>query len=366
MNIAINCRILNERLGGPFRYTLNLIRELAEIDKENHYFLLLPKDFQFNFELPENFKKVILKTHSRIIFDYWHIPRFSHRSPIDFFIFPKNTFGFFVKGKKLPVFHDIIYYEKNLPFKEFKFFDHLHHTLMIRYAKNHSFLNIAVSHFTAERMKTLLKIPENKICVFTEGVESSFQSKIGAEKKSALIEKYGLKLPFLFYSGSLSPRKNMLNVLKAFLLIQNEIPHNIYFTAGYSWKDNEIIDFIKKNHLEQRVIKLGHLSEEELAAMYQLADLYLYPSLYEGFGLPILEAQACGCPVLTSSLTSCPEIAGEGALLVNPYDFNEMAQGIQAVIDNPELKNQLIQRGFENYQRYSWKKMAENYLELFR
>jgi glycosyltransferase involved in cell wall biosynthesis len=365
MIIAINCRILSERPGGGHRYTVNLIKELSKIDQSNEYLLLLKKDYLPDFPLPDNFKKIIFPTKSKIIFDYWYIPRFSRKHNIDYFIFPKNTFSPFVRGNKIPIFHDIIYFEKDIKFREFKFFDHLHHKIMIRYAKIKSFLNFTVSEFTADRMKKLLKIPEKKIRIFKEAVESSFRVIDNKEMKEKLIKRLNLSFPFLFYSGSLSPRKNMLNVLRAFNSIKDKIPHNLYFTAGDSWKDNDISIYVQKHRLESRVIKLGFLSEEELILMYNIAGIYLYPSLYEGFGLPILEAQACGCPVITSNMSSCPEIAGDAAYLVDPRSVDQIAQAILSVASDEKLRAELIQKGFLNCQQYSWSKMAREFLEVF-
>jgi glycosyltransferase involved in cell wall biosynthesis len=197
-------------------------------------------------------------------------------------------------------------------------------------------------------------------------VENNFKPSTDERKKKMFINKFNVHLPFFFYSGSLSPRKNMLNLLKAFLLINAEIPHNIYFTGGDSWRDNDVSRFIKDNGLENRVVRLGYLSEEELVIAYSLAECYLYPSLYEGFGLPILEAQACGCPVLTSTVSSCPEIAGNAALLVDPNSPKSIAQAMMRIISEKGLRRDLQNKGFKNCARYSWRRAAEELILLFQ
>ncbi|NMB64897.1 MAG: glycosyltransferase family 4 protein, partial [Spirochaetes bacterium] len=306
MEIAINARVLNERKGGPYRYTINILRELSKIDRVNTYYILLYNDYQFDFEMPNNFNIIVKKTNSKVYFDYVYLPLFSKKHNIDIWFFPKNTFSPMIKGKKIPVFHDIVYFEKDLHFREFKFFDNLHHSIMIPINGKIADINIAVSEFTASRMKELLHIPEYKIKIIKEGVEEIFAVIKDKKKLNAVKEKLGLSMPFFFYSGSLSPRKNMLTVLQSFKKVEDTIPHMLYYTGGYSWLDNEVIAYIKNNNLESRVIKLGYVSDEDLVVLYNLADCYLYPSLYEGFGLPILEAQACGCPVITSTVSSCP------------------------------------------------------------
>ena len=365
MNIGINARVLNERKGGPYRYTVNVIRELSNIDTKNTYFIFLYDDYEFNFILPSNFKKVIFKIKSKLVFDYIILPLYSYFHLVDIWLFPKNTFSPFIRGKKVPVFHDIVYFEKELTFREFNYFDNLHHRIMIPINAKCSAINISVSDFTALRMKELLNIPPHKIKVIKEGVEENFKIIDNKDFLQFIVKKYNLKMPFFFYAGSLSPRKNMLNVLKAFNLIKDAIPHTIYYTGGYSWRDNEVLRYITDNNLEKRVIKLGYVSDEELVALYNLADCYLYPSIYEGFGLPILEAQACGCPVITSTVSSCPEVAGDAALLVNPYDVSQIADAMLRIAKDKKLKKQLKEKGFNNVRKYSWLVCARTMLQLF-
>lgn len=365
MKIAINARVLTERQGGPYRYTVNILHQLSKIDTKNIYYVILNNKYNFDFELPENFKVIVYKIKSKIIFDYIFMPLISYKLSPDVLLFPKNTFSPLVKGKKIPVFHDIIYFEKELNIKEFKFFDNLHHYMMIPVSAKFAAVNLAVSDFTASRMIKLLNINPATIKIIKEGVESKFKKITEKKLLDNVIKKYNLKFPFFFYSGSLSPRKNMLRVLQAFNAIKDQIPHNIYYTGGYSWKDNEVYDYIKKSNLENRVIKLGFLSDEELVCMYNLADCYLYPSLYEGFGLPILEAQACGCPVITSNISSCPEVAGNGAILVDPYNINDIANAMKLISKNKNLRREIIRKGYINKSNYSWKTSAYELLKLF-
>lgn len=138
----------------------------------------------------------------------------------------------------------------------------------------------------------------------------------------------------------------------------------MYITGLKNWNSDEIFPYIEKN-LKGRVKILGYISEEELIAFYQIAEIYIYPSLYEGFGLPILEAQACGCPVLTSSETSCPEVAGKGALIVNPYSVDSIADGIYSILDNSRMRKKLINAGYENLKRFSWSKTTSLIIKSF-
>lgn len=365
MKIAINARVLNERHGGPARYTLNLIRELTAIDRDNRYEILMYDRKDFPFTLPENVTVRVVPIRSKIFFDYLYLPIYSWRHRPDIFLFPKNTFSPLVRGKKIPVYHDIVYFEK-VDFREFKFFDNLHHRLMIPVAARFSWIDLTVSEFTASRMRELLGIRPEKIRVVKEGVENHFARISDKERLASTEKKLGLIRPFFFYAGSLSPRKNMLNLIKAFARIKHECPHRIYVTGGDSWRDTEVFHAIESEGLSNRVIRLGYIDEEDLVAMYNMAEAYLYPSLYEGFGLPILEAQACGCAVITSNRSSCPEVAGDGALYVDPLDIDDMAEAMLRIIRDEHLRKRLIEAGFANCARYSWRATAEGVLAIFQ
>lgn len=364
MKIAINGRVLNERHGGPARYTLNVIRELAALDQVNQYYLLMYDSRDFDFSLPDNFTVTVVPIRSKLFFDYCYLPFFSWRNRIDLFLFPKNTFSPLVRGKKVPVYHDIVYFE-DFDFREFKYFDNLHHRIMIPVAARFSWRDLTVSDFTASRMRELLNIRKDKIRVVKEGVEPHFRKITDKKKLDGIIRKYNLRLPFFFYAGSLSPRKNMLNLLQAFMTVRDRIPHTIYFTGGDSWLDSDVSRTIIENNLRERVIKLGYISEEDLVLMYNLADCYLYPSFYEGFGLPILEAQACGCPVITSTVSSCPEVAGKGAVYVDPHSVDDIAAAMISIVKDKKLKAAVIKNGTANCRKYTWKETARQILELF-
>jgi len=137
----------------------------------------------------------------------------------------------------------------------------------------------------------------------------------------------------------------------------------LYITGSLTWGADNIQAYIAEK-LKDRVVILGYVEEEELMSLYSLAEMFLYPSLCEGFGLPILEAQACGCPVLTSNVTACPEVAGDGAHIVNPYSVEEIQAGMLKILQDEEYKHKLITRGFENIKRFSWKKTAEEILKV--
>ncbi|MFW6025682.1 MAG: glycosyltransferase family 4 protein [Candidatus Woesearchaeota archaeon] len=167
------------------------------------------------------------------------------------------------------------------------------------------------------------------------------------------MSKYSINKPFIFYVGSDVGRKNIKRLAKSFNSIEKQIPHELILAGN-----------IRRQYNSQRIKKIGYVNNEDLVQLYNQADLYVYPSLYEGFGLPILEAQACGCPVLTSNVTSMPEVAGYGAHIVNPYSEKEIAEGMEKILNDKKYREELIKKGFENVKRFSWEKTARDILKV--
>ena len=165
-------------------------------------------------------------------------------------------------------------------------------------------------------------------------------------------------VPYFFYCGSLSPRKNILRVLRAFHRIKDRIPHHFYICTGVSWNDEPVLAYAR-GHLADRLSFLGYGRTDKLVALYSHADAFVFPSLYEGFGLPILEAQACGCPVLTSNRTSCPEVAGDAALVVDAEDESAIAEAMLTLALDPSKRDALRAKGHKNVRRYSWRRSVE-------
>lgn len=361
--IIINCRILNKRHGGPKRFLMNLLKGLAKKDSINEYVLVLDKQLSFNLELPSNFSFIVLDTKSRFIYEYISLPLFTNKYKPDIFIVTDPCYSPLIKAKKITVYHDIIYFEKDQK-REFNFFDNLHHRIMIPICGKMSNLNVCVSKFTQSRVVELLGLKNTK--VLYEDVDDVFSSsEFNEGAQQMILNKYGIKKPYLFYVGSLSPRKNVERIIDAFLLIKNHLPINLYLVGGYSWNDSIIRKTLLKNNQDDRIKKIGFIDEVDLPVIYNQADMFVYPSLYEGFGLPILESQSSGCALITSNTGAMKEIAGEGALLIDPYSERDIASAISELYLNSELKDHLIKSGKENLKRFSWTAFTEEFIKTY-
>ncbi|MCP3177589.1 glycosyltransferase family 4 protein [Desulfuromonas sp. KJ2020] len=180
-----------------------------------------------------------------------------------------------------------------------------------------------------------------------------------------LRERLHLPSRFVLFVGSIEPRKNLLRLLQAYQLLSDRLRREVKLVlAGFrGWENREVMAILKK--LEGDVHYLGYVTEQDLAALYNLADLFVYPSLYEGFGLPPLEAMACGCPVLVSRIASLPEVCGEAAAYLDPENVEEMTAELTRLLEDGTARGQLATKGLERAQLFSWERSAREHLAVF-
>lgn len=349
--------------GGVTRVINNLLKEF---DLRKDYIFYLFTDEKNYLKKFKNVKVVYIKKSNKIFWDYLKILPQLKKNKVDCMIYPKNiipTSHLIFNFKKYNIINDLAYFKKDL--NAYKFWDTLYMKSLMKFSCKISDKTISISESTKKDLVEILKINPQKIQTVYLAVEDNF----GIIKNKKILEKikdkYKLKQPFIFYCGSISPRKNVLRMLKSFNKIKDEIPHNFYLTGRAEWGGVEFADYIEKNNLQERVGKIGFVDEEDLPALYNLADIFLFPSLYEGFGLPILESQVCGCPVITSNISSMPEVAkDDNAILVNPYNEKEISQAILKIVKSRDFKEKIIKKGQENVKNFSWAKTAGAILKL--
>jgi glycosyltransferase involved in cell wall biosynthesis len=222
---------------------------------------------------------------------------------------------------------------------------------------------IAVSEYTKHELEHVLGLPESKISVVYQGVDHErFHPDLAEAKLRAVRNKYGLPGDFILYIGTLEPRKNLAGLLAAWEHVKSDIPLVIAGKPG--WKFRAIFNAANKSKKQRKVYFLGFVEERDKPYLLKLARVFAFPSLYEGFGLPVLEAMAVGTPVVTSSVTSLPEVAGDGALLVNPYNQDELSFALDTLTEDERLREQLIQRGLKRAEFFAWDKTAQQTLAV--
>ncbi|MEM2592743.1 MAG: glycosyltransferase family 1 protein [Thermofilaceae archaeon] len=227
---------------------------------------------------------------------------------------------------------------------------------------------IAVSECTKRDAVRAYGIPEEKITVIYEGVSPRFRPA-DPEAVQAVRAKYGLPEHFILYVGTIEPRKNLVALLEAYAaILTRNTQHAIrlVIVGKKGWLYEGFFRRLRELGLEERVHFTGYVPDEDLPALYSAADLFVFPSLYEGFGLPVLEAMACGVPVVCSNTSSLPEVAGDAALLVNPTDVQALAAAIERALTDEALRASLRARGMERARRFTWEETALRTLKVYQ
>lgn len=224
---------------------------------------------------------------------------------------------------------------------------------------------ITVSAHAAEETVCLLGVAREKIRVVYHGVDPIFRP-LPPDEVAAFRTRRGLPERFVLFVGTLEPRKNLVRLIEAFARSGADADTALVLAGARGWYDEEIFATVERSGLSARVHFPGYVPNDELPLWYNAAEVFAYPSLYEGFGLPVLEAQACGTPVLTSSISALPEAAGDGALMVDPYNVEAIADGLRRLLTDPTLRETFRQRGLEHAARFSWPRTAAETVAVYQ
>jgi glycosyltransferase involved in cell wall biosynthesis len=228
---------------------------------------------------------------------------------------------------------------------------------------------LADSQNTAHDLAELWGVPAGKVSVLYSGVESRFRPVTDGAELARVRGRYDLPQSFIFTVGTLQPRKNYERLIRAFRQLWTAPEghsHRLVVAGGNGWLYESIFDSVQELGLDQGVLFPGFVDDADLPALYTLADLFVFPSLYEGFGLPVLEAMACGTPVVCSDASSLPEVAGDAALLVDPLDVEGWTQAMGQALNDEELRRRLVARGLAQARRFTWERAAGELQRLCR
>ncbi len=234
-----------------------------------------------------------------------------------------------------------------------------------RYVRRRAGLFIAISEFTKQEIIEILNISEERVRVVPMACPESLRRVDDPAVLAAMRRKYGLAERYILFVGNSNPRKNLKRMIRAFDLLkeQSRIPHQLVIAGGQGWKFDRAKAMDGVAH--QKDVKfIGFVPDADMPALYSAASLFAFPTLYEGFGLPVLEAQACGVPVLTSNRSALPETGGSGALYIDPYHVADICSGMRGILENASLSEQLVSQGYKNLERFSWKESAKRLDEI--
>nr|MBC7244955.1 glycosyltransferase family 4 protein [Chloroflexota bacterium] len=227
---------------------------------------------------------------------------------------------------------------------------------------------IAISASTAQDLHRFFDVPATKITVIFPGVDSAYHPIQDASVLNNFRHRCNLPERFILFVGTLEPRKNLLTLLKAYAHFKQQTKTNykLVLAGSVGWLCQPLFTAVEELGLQNEVLFPGFIPEDDLPLWYNTADVFVYPSLYEGFGLPPLEAMACGTPVIVSNASSLPEVVGNAALLVDPHNPDEWANALSLLCNNAQLRFDLASRGPEQAQQFSWSRMARETIQIYR
>lgn len=361
---------------GVGTYSHELVKNLSFLDKKNNY-LLFPF---FHHIFDPDFKKIKAPDNAenmQVMFDLlpkewaeylWKkswIPREKFLNNLDLihvttFVTPPNY-----KGKLVTTIYDVTF--KTYP--EFHTPANVHHCDSgTRTAVERADAIITISQNSKKDIVEIYKCSPEKIHVTLLGYEEKFKPCSDEAKKLAIKNKYQIKNNFLLSVGTIEPRKNLLGTLRAYLSLPEKLRDNlsIIVAGNKGWLNSQLFSFVEENNLKDKVKFLGFVDENDLPTLYSLATIFIYPSFYEGFGLPVIEAMAGGCPVICSNTSSLPEVAGNAAELIDPYNQSQFNQALKNLLTDEKKREKMREKGLKHCRDFSWRKCARQTLDIYQ
>jgi glycosyltransferase involved in cell wall biosynthesis len=372
LHIVIDARRIRDF--GIGTYIRSLVHALSAIDSTNQYTLVSASgDVRTLAGLPENFRSAIYRRSDSAWLDHVAFPFYLRGLSPDLVHIPVNQVPLMMIRPYVVTIHDMA----SLLFGEERSNLRMQlHRFRFRRGLERARRVIAVSEATKRDVENMFAIPAERICRVYNAPDPGFLSSgapSGSEEQLRILERYQIDYPFLLYAGNIRRHKNIPRLIEAFAVVRDKL------TSHPKYKDLRLViigdtisqypavrQAVIKSRVEQTVRFLGFVPFDTLRCFYEYASGFVFPSRYEGFGLPPLEAMACGTPVVTSNVSSLPEVVGDAAVLVNPENVFDIARGISDVLLDEALREKLIRRGREQAARFSWERTAREVLEIYR
>jgi glycosyltransferase involved in cell wall biosynthesis len=369
MKIGIDIRTLSFRRGGISQYTYHLLKNLLAVDAKNTYYLFNYNRSPYDWDhFRGNAREIILRCPQRSGFKtFWEnvlVPLAVRKKGIQLWFSPDFAIPRLLRTRSVITVHDLIFEE---------FHD-------IRKSKDPALLSkrvedsvrrankiIAISDFTRKKILKRYGVPAEKVILVPQAADERFHRITDQMAIEAVLRRYGIDSKFLLFVGEISERKNLIRLLNAYYLLhqRNKTGDRKLILVGKKTADTpKILRKVSDLGLESRVLFTGYIPDEDLPFIYNGADLFVFPSLYEGFGMPPLEAMRCKVPVVASSATSIPEVVGTGALLFDPYNVDDIAGKIEQVLDQKIDTGALLQAASKQANQFSWERSARKTIAL--
>ena len=364
MRIGIDARKLHDF--GIGTYIRNLLRHLARLDRQTEFVLICrPEDRETLASLGENFRPVPETAGNYSISEQVKIPLALRREGVTLFHAPHYVLPPLVTCRSVVTIHDCIHlmFPQYLPGR----FALAYARSSIAVAARRAIRVLTVSESSKRDILRFVDVPPDKIDVIYNAYDERFAIEPREEDVVRVRERYQLHDPFVLYAGNVKPHKNLERLIEAFDLVRARgLDHlKLVLIGDEISKYAALRRAVHQHHLHKHVRFLGYMPQETLAVMYRLAGVFVFPSLYEGFGLPPLEAMASGTPVVTSNVSSLPEVAGDAAVLVDPYDPEAIGDAIYRVLTDEALRCGLRQKGIARAREFSWEASVGRVREIY-
>lgn len=373
MRIGIDYTPAYEQGGGIGRLTRDLVTALAKLDPETRYKLFVSgaKKSELPPKIAPNFQWKPIPLSPKWLARIWH--RTKLPLPIEMLIGQVDLFHAtdFTLPPTLPntktivTVHDLSFVRVSDTASP-KLKEYLDKVVPRSIGKATHV--IADSQATKDDLIELYNTPSDKITVLLSGIDSRYHVISDLDYLLTMRNKYNIPdVPYIFSIGTIQPRKNYSRLIHALKILRDSgYDLHLVIAGGRGWLEDEMYQTLDETQLHEVVHLIGFADDADVAKLYNAAECVAFPSLYEGFGFPVLEGMACGTPVLTSNVSSLPEVAGDAAIMVNPYDIEAIAEALRQIIDDTELRETLIKRGLQQASRFNWENSAINLLKIYK
>jgi glycosyltransferase involved in cell wall biosynthesis len=360
VRVGIMWRHYRER-GGIAVYTDAIVRALLAQDSRTEYLLFVPPGARPVLTSP-NLRVHEVAAHSRWTWDQWGVPAAAERERVDVVFNPKLSVPLRGRFRTAFALHGMEQFVHASSYPRLN-------RLYVRGSMTWYCRRADAIFSPSERVKSdiieRLGVPGEKIHVKAYGVADRFWNRLDPRDLERVRQRYTLPARFFLFVGGVTPLKNLPTLLRAMAMLQDRIPHTLVLSGFSRWKAGDGLALVRRLGLEDRVMNVGWVDDADQPALYQLATGLLFPSLYEGFGFPVVEAMASGCPVVTSTGGSLPEVAGDAALIVDPNDVQSLADAARRIAVDNECAQRLIELGYQRARRFRWDHVATLLRETF-
>jgi glycosyltransferase involved in cell wall biosynthesis len=368
MKIAIDARSATLHQGtGIGTYTNNLISQILSIDSKDEFTLFCSGKFNDDFN-KKNSNIIFSSGRHGSFYEKYYIPNILNELHSDLYHIPQNGVGFNFDTEipTIVTIHDLIPYI--MPETVGKGYLERFLRDMPNIISNSCGILTVSEYSKKDILKFFSSYPEDKIFVTPLAANNNFKPLNKNDCKLYVEHTFDVKDPYILYIGGFSLRKNVLGLIKAFSKVYKDLnkPYKLLLGGGLKDEGEKLFTFVKENNLQDKVIFCGYVEDEILPILYSGCEAFVYPSLYEGFGLPPLEAMSCKAPVITSNLTSIPEVTGDNAILINPHNTHELETSLVTLLNDETLKASLSEKGYLRSLEFTWTKTAQNTLAAYK